>query len=478
MQNHRFIFTIDKRTKNYIARIARQNGISKSKAVKNILHEHISGTKLEKKSEAVFKSDNQLKLISHDELTHNYSTPDFSDILTKQNFLEHLSNEDVDFLIYTLDDYVNSNTYPEDQASIIYAKVLKHRGFFGKAISVLNSINDKFNIEKYLLLLSINISIGDIPKARSYLLKSTELLNLFKNDLIKFKGDYTVLKAEFIWIDEGVIQAHEFVKNYLRTPNIFNDNILGKLYCLEGEFLRDKGDYSQAKSVYNLALKYLQNYPYEGTYIARALKGLGSVYKNQGNFDCSSKYIFNALEISRKFADKITESGVLASIGSLYLAQNKNDLGIKMLQEKSDIGKRANSMREQFYANYDLGIATIEKGDYHSAQDVLEDSLDIGTKFKRRYYIDMWRGLIKSFDNIEEGVRIIEASKQDAIEANEDKRIYLADYLLAASYLNKAGYESKGKVILKNLINNSNVSKQLQNNSQILLKSPSTIKSI
>lgn len=478
MQNHRFIFTIDKRTKNYIARIARQNGISKSKAVKNILHEHISEKHLSGKQNQASKINHQEVALFSSNLIHNYSTPDFSDILSKQNFLEHLSNEDIDFLIYTLDDYVNSTVCTEDQSNIVYAKVLKHRGLFGKAISVLNSIDDKYNVEKYLLLLAVYISIGDIPKARNYLMKCTELLNLFKDDLIRFKGDYIILKAEFIWIDEGVIQAHEYVKGVLHTPNTFPDSILGKLYCLEGEFLRDKGDYDQAKLAYNLALKYLQNYPYEGTYIARALKGLGSVYKNQGNFDCSSKYIFNALEISRKFADKITESGVLASIGSLYLAQNKNDLGIKMLQEKADIGKRANSMREQFYANYDLGIATIEKGDFNSARDTLEDSLDIGAKFKRRYYIDMWRGLIKSFNNLEDGVRIIEASKHDAIEANEDKRIYLADYLLAASYLNNTGYESKGRVILKNLINNPNVSKQLQNNSQILLKSPSTIKSI
>lgn len=474
MKNSRFIFTIDKPTKNYVSEVARKSGVSTSKVINKIIQDHAS----DRQFDGIVQNPKSDSNLTNHRRLNSYSTPDLTQILSKQNFLELLSNDDVDFLIYSLDGYINAMNFVDDQVIIIYAKVLKHRGYLTKAISILSSIEDEYNIEKHLLLLSIYISTGDIPKANTHLLHCTELLNLFSHNLKKYRNDYLVLKAELIWINEGVLKAREFVKKCLVNSQQFDENVLGKLYCLEGEFLRDKGNYSAAKTSYITALNLLKNYPFEGSYIARTNKGLGSIYKNHGNYVTSSKYIFNALDISKKFADKITESSVLASIGSLYLVQNKDELGIKMLQEKADIGRRANSIREIFYANYELGMATVEKGDYKTARDSLEDIMSIGSKFKRRYYIDMWRGLLRSFEDFDDGIKIIQKSKSEAREADEEKKIYLADYLIAASCLNKAGQEKKGENILKVLMNNTSTSKQLKRNAQILLKYPKVIKSI
>lgn len=475
MRNSRFIFTIDETSKQHIVNVADKYGISQSKAVKRILEEH---SNRQKTKEIVTPSGNEKHSprkktnVNIQQIISKYSTPDLNIALSSEDVLALLSNEDIDLIIYLLNDLINKEA-KTDSLMLLYAKVLKHRGFFSEAQKVLDNIEDKFNFQKYQLLLSIYISLGDIPKAKAAFMRCSELMNIYNAQLAYLKEDLDVLQAELIWIDSGVGSAHKFVRAYFNRIGNKNTPAIGKFYCLEGEFLRDKGDYRQAEIAYNKSLEYLQDRPYEGTYLARALKGLGSIYKKRGDMKKSSEMLFNALDISRRFADKITESGVLASVGSLYLAQDNRSLGIKMLQEKSDIGQRANSLREQFYAGYDLSMALIEEQDYQKARETIETHNSVGKAFKREYYLDMWRGFLESFDNQTQGLRTIQISRNDAYDAGEDKKVFLADYLLATANLRDPKNHYKGKNIIQSLVNNPQVSGQLKQNAEHLLKTKS-----
>jgi tetratricopeptide (TPR) repeat protein len=287
------------------------------------------------------------------------------------------------------------------------------------------------------------------------------------------------LKSEFLWLNNGVSVAENFVdsliSNYENKANVL---LVGKLYCLKAEFLRDKGSYSKAEENYKVSLKYFENFPSEGNYLARIFKGLGSVYKNKGDCKTSHDHLLIALNIVMKFGDKITEAGVLASLSGLYLTENKIDQGIKVLKEKAKIGENTGSLREKFYANYDLCLATIEKGDFKVASDIITENADGAKKFKREYYFKMWRGFLNTKKNLESGISIIKSSKIEALNAKEDKRVHLADYLIAASYNYHGVNSEKSKEIFSSLLNDPIVSKQLKNNVQYLIKYPKGIKSI
>lgn len=472
MRNKRFIFTIDSKTNQYIDEIARQHSLSKSKALKHIIEEQkLVGDNVGIDTEKAF-------INRFGSASNLYSTPNISQILNSPDFIDFISNEDADFLIFVAEDLI-VNQPDNDGLKLLFAKLLKHRGHLTEAESVLAKIYDEHNLEKYLLMFGIAIQMGEIAVANHLLNRCKEIINVNQNTCSNLIEQLQILIAEFYWISNGVSVAENYVdkiiSNYINSKK---DLLLGKLYCLKGEFLRDKGDYFNAEKNYKLSLQYFEKYPFEGNYLARIFKGLGSVYKNRGNCKLAYDHLLIALNIAKKFGDKITESGVLASMAGLYFTEGKSDQGIRVLKNKVEIGQMTNSLREKFYANYDLSLATIEKGDLGLARNIIEDNYDHAVKFKRAYYLKMWKGYIETQANLENGINIIKSCKIEALNANEDKRVHLADYLLAASYNQFDETKNKAHQIITTLINNPAVSNQLKSNLNYLVKNPKGIKAI
>jgi tetratricopeptide (TPR) repeat protein len=472
MRNKRFIFTIDEKTKQYIDEIARQNRFSKSKALKHIIDEQKFVIPLTNHDTSTLSFEHTFNPVDI------YSTPDIGKIISDPNFIDFISNDDADFLIFVIDDLLIQSP-DNDGLKLLYAKLLKHRGMFTESKHILGKINTEYNLDKLLLLFSIAIQMGEIAEANHLMILCHEAININLDVCQNLKEQFYILSAEFYWINNGVVVAESYVDKLLLKYSKTNKPLfLGKLYCLKGEFLRDRGNYVNAEVNYKKALQYFEKNSFEGNYLARIFKGLGSVYKNRGNFKLAYDHLLIALNIAKKFGDKITESGVLASVAGLYFTENKMEQGVRALKNKVQIGKDTNSLRETFYANYDLCLATIEKGDVNSARDIIENNTSNAVKFKREYYIKMWRGYIEAKSSIEKGINIIKSCKIDALDANEDKKVHLADYLLAATYLQNPNTKSEADKIITHLLNNPSVSGQLKSNINYLIKNPDKVKAI
>jgi tetratricopeptide (TPR) repeat protein len=259
MKNKRFVFTINDQTKSYISKYASKNFLSKAKAINSIIDSQIKKEKVETENPQYLKNDNNANLggINIVSIFNKYSRLKLEDVLFQDNFLETISNKDVDVYIHFLSEIVTKSIV-NDKILIVYAKLLKKRGFLIDAIRLLDEILDKCNIDKHLLLLSIYISLGDIKKAGDYLNKCIELFNvsIVSENL---KAEFLILKAEYIWINNGVLKAYDFVEGLINKKLISNNDFLGKLFCLKAEFLRDKGNYTDAKELYDLSLKYLKD---------------------------------------------------------------------------------------------------------------------------------------------------------------------------------------------------------------------------
>lgn len=471
MRSKRFIFTISNDQDEFLAQESQKNLASKSKIISLILEEHIS----QKRSNIIHTYKKEFDPNDNDSHTSQIVNNllylgDYEALINEieNNFDLLVRETDLDFLLYLTSQL--STLFPENNAvTISQAKILRQKGLLSESTSTLSLKNfGKDEFHKYIILAQISIAKGEISSALNYLNLAKVELNVWNtvNDYHSRKEEYVITKAEYLWIAEGVDSANKYIENFINTKGISNGS-LGKAHCLQGDFLRDKGSYQEAELCYKNGLTLLENIP-DGKYKARALRGLGSICKKNNDTVNATKYIFQALEVSKNYKDRITTGSILGSVGSLYQNLGEMSLAQGAFHEKYEIGSQAQSLREVFYANYDRAINLISRGENNSAITVLQETMNNANSFRRKYYLDIWDGYVLSCKDFDAGMKIIEKAKSEAFASSENRQIGIASYAIAVStYLNNGRNNSD---CFKVILNDPETSTQMKYNIQKILK--------
>ena len=473
MKNKRFVFTIKKDLENFLEDEAKFYGTSQSKTLNKLIAKYKDAKNDLDLSDEKGHTNQLVEIIKSHMYCQEYEV--VLNIFLTTDYIVLAKNIDADLAIYIIRELIRK--YPdEDNLLLIYSKFLKHKGLYEESINTLMMINDKEKFYKYLLLAQINIARGKIEEARICIINAQVGLNLktLSPDYKRRNEDLTITKAEFIWIDEGVSAAIKYI-----TPHTehCSPRFKGIGFALLGEFLRDKGEYIKAENYYIKSIYILKDV-YEYGYIIRSFKGLGSIYKNKGDLIKASKYIFHALELGRDYKDALILGNVLGSTGSLYQSKGELQLADIAYEEKKSIGIKMVSLRESFYANYDLCLSSIEQGNLTKGRLLIEENENDGKQFKRDYYSNIWKGYIDSFDNTKQGIDMVRNSKRHAIETHEDKRINIAEYVEGAIYYKDHSFNSVGEKMLTNLLKKEDLSDQIRKGIGAIFNGSKYIKSV
>jgi len=454
MKNKRFIFTITEENQKLLKNRANRANTSKSSELNRIMSSY-RNIHNENKSE-IYKDTGYITNIS---LNSNNIGFSLGNLLINNNIKE---------LIYFVEKNIKKHT--TDELLLNKAELLKIDGSYALATELLLDNNFKqLDIKKYLLLANIAISQGDILNAEKYLIEAKVQLAIFPTNQAMYNNEYIITYAEYLWIANGVLSAIRWTKDNL--SKLCNVNDMRGLVLL-GDFYRDKGDYHKSKSYYSRALMSLnQNYI---TYYIRCLRGLSSIAKNEGDLITTEKLIFDALHIAKLSQDKKIWASVLANIGDLHQRNNNYAMAVKSYEEKYKIGKEISSIREIFYANYRLALSYISNGQYNKAIKILKNNSN-ATKFKRKYYFDIWEGFIRGQEDMNRGLNQVKTARLVASNNNEQKQVNIAEYVLGTLHYFHGDKQNKyyGKLLASDTI-----SVQIKNNIKDILNGVKFIKTV
>lgn len=472
MKTKRFIFTIDSTNRSYIEQQASRQTISSSKVLNEIIskqyktiHPTQSGPSDHLPLED--KRNENLNKKSKDLLFRRSYHELLNLLMVNINKLHELG--DIEFTFYVVNQLIK--IFPENKdLLLLLSKLLQTRGEFQNLIETLTSNDfEKNSFTKYLLLTQAFIQQGDITNAGINLNAAKSQYNVwqFIPEIKAQKNELLISELEYTWISSGVDAATSKATTY------YNQGFISyQFLCLLGDFYRDKGLYEVAKNYYEKALETAPPLDY---YTARAYRGLGSVYRKLKEKNKSEINIFLALEISKQLQNKYLTSNILGSVGSFYQADNNFSVANKIFHEKYNIAKETKSLRERFYARYDLLINSIALGDFTEAEALSNISQADATKFKRKYYLDIWSALIMSSKNFNLGLQLLEKAKAVANDNNEIKQVHIANYVGGIMYHKFSKTTFNQNTYFNQLLNDQNTSKQLQGNILTMRENPNII---
>ena len=113
-------------------------------------------------------------------------------------------------------------------------------------------------------------------------------------------------------------------------------------------------------------------------YIDKALFSLGMAWREKGDFLNSLYYFNEALASAEKDSlEPIDKGGILLQLGFLYKAQGEYSRAIQQFKKSANIFAIHNNARGQTIVLKHIGSVYIDKGDYLSAMEYLEQSLHL-----------------------------------------------------------------------------------------------------
>lgn len=140
--------------------------------------------------------------------------------------------------------------------------------------------------------------------------------------------------------------------------------------------LEAKGNYTQALTILNLALKFAEQLKDEGG-IAGALVGLGDVYSAQGEYARAADFYQQVLKMSEDMDSKWGVAAMLIKIGNVHADQGDDRQALAYYQKSIKLYEELGSRLEIAYALASLGNAYFAQHDYQKALENYQRSLTI-----------------------------------------------------------------------------------------------------
>ncbi len=113
---------------------------------------------------------------------------------------------------------------------------------------------------------------------------------------------------------------------------------------------------------------------------AKALSFLGVIYENQGNFDTSFKYHFQAIRIREQINDTLLAHSYM-NIGIVYGASGNIDKSLEYYSKAIEANKKNKDKKIDAHNNYHIASALKTKKEYEKATKYAEKSLQIALKW-------------------------------------------------------------------------------------------------
>jgi CHAT domain-containing protein/Tfp pilus assembly protein PilF len=152
-----------------------------------------------------------------------------------------------------------------------------------------------------------------------------------------------------------------------------------------GDSLRGIEQYSLALESYQSALTLFQS-ENNRSGIAKALRGIGTVYYYQGNYDSAMGYWEKALQIYYEIGDTKGEGKILNNYGLVYSNLSNFNQAIKYFHQSLSIAHEQNNLTEEGIAAQNLGNVYLKLSNYPDALMNYQQSLKIFRDLGNRQY--------------------------------------------------------------------------------------------
>lgn len=258
----------------------------------------------------------------------------------------------------------------------------------------------------------------------------------FENAPVMFRSRLFEYRGQCFWL-LGEFEAAE--KDYLESLAISdNQDQTARARVRLGELADFRGQYEEAEKLYQQALQ-------EGLtsqnllVIGRARRGLGVLYRRQGNTDAAINHLTQSLAAFRQAGEAREQGRVLTSLGRTRQARGEYQHALaahheahKILESVSDrwrVVQALNDIGECHQALYDIETAL----SYHqrALQQALETKAELLVpEIKRNLGVDL-----VEMGQYEQGLVYLQAALEGAREVGNLEHEALALYNLARAYL-------------------------------------------
>ncbi|MBS0000478.1 MAG: tetratricopeptide repeat protein [Cyclobacteriaceae bacterium] len=244
-----------------------------------------------------------------------------------------------------------------------YVEVLES---WKQSLAAFDSIGDMNGVSNILNNLgTIYTNQGDDAQAIGFYLRALQVAEEVGE---KLRIASALLNIGNVYLNKT--ETHDKSLNYLlRGLKIMEDldeqDAIGTASVNIGEiyFLRD--DYDSALFYFEKSLSASQ---FDGSSnMPSALNNLGMVYSAREEYGKSERYHKEALEISRRFNDKLQEAQSLTGLGNAYKKQQKYREAVSIYREAESIAKEVGASKELKEVYEGISEAYAELRDYPSA---------------------------------------------------------------------------------------------------------------
>lgn len=164
-----------------------------------------------------------------------------------------------------------------------------------------------------------------------------------------------------------------------------------------GDIAYAQGNYEQANAHYHLALGLLEIDPHISNYpqlIMQLFNSLGTVYRQQGDFEGATTYIKDALELSQQTGDKQQEALALCNLGLVSTYRREHKKARQLYEEALQIQQVIGDRRNEGVTLARLAQEFQDLGDYHQTETFLNQGLAILKETNSRWdEVNTWLGL-------------------------------------------------------------------------------------
>ena len=140
-----------------------------------------------------------------------------------------------------------------------------------------------------------------------------------------------------------------------------------------------QGLFSEAESYAQQAANFAQQKQLENL-TASGLLELGNAFSSKGDYDKAELYFNQAIQFARANKGRLREAMGMTNLAGLYLQTLRIDDGLRMGQQALEFFQQENYPRLAFLCLTHIGRAFRRKGDYSSAQQALNQKLELANQ--------------------------------------------------------------------------------------------------
>ncbi len=263
-------------------------------------------------------------------------------------------------------EYPKGEAYALKNLGLVYfmkAKYPETLDYWNPSLQIFETIKDDVGISNMLSNIgAVYLTQGADTKALEYMLRSLQLAEKIGDTLRMYTalsniGGIYYNKKDPVALNY-LLKAIPLVESMDRNDDyvVITGNI--------GEIYSDKKDHKKALEYFEKSIKAAGN----SVSSAFAINGIGKVYLNEGKLTEALQFHNKALDIARKFDDKIQVARSMRGIADVYIKQNKTALAIEYYNKARMIVEELDDLKIELKDLYhDMAFAYSKSKNYSNA---------------------------------------------------------------------------------------------------------------